>query len=169
MRGAVVQVSGFAGAGKSTLCRALVDLEPGWLHVEADRCLPYADASVFANDRVRADLVRSFHESIAAYTARCFVAVVDGSLPVGPDALRRECLESLARASGGHLVRVEVQIDRHTRDERNPDSSAEAVEWFERQLSMSAIRSEQFDLTVDARAYETDDVRKKLKRLLGSR
>lgn len=166
MRGAVVQVSGFAGAGKSTLCRALVDLEPGWLHIEADRCLPHAHASLFTNERVRADLVRAFHESVAAYTARGFVAVVDGSLPAGPDTLRHDCLESLASASGGDLVRVELQIDRPTWDERNPGASAEAVEWFERQSSMSDNRSERFDLAVDARAYEPADVRTKLKELL---
>ena len=90
MRGVAVHVSGLAGAGKSTLCRALVNAEPGWVHVEADRCLPQAHESFYSDAEVVGDLVIAFHESIAAYTARGFVVLVDGSLPAGPETLRRD-------------------------------------------------------------------------------
>jgi chloramphenicol 3-O-phosphotransferase len=166
MQGIAIVISGLAGAGKSTLCRALVNAEPGWVHVEADRCLPQVHESVYADERVRGDLVLALHESIAAYTARGFVALVDGSLPAGPEALRRDCLEALTVAGGGRLVRVQVQIDRDSWDRRNPDARAEAREWRERQLSVSATRSEEFDLTVDAQAYDVAQVVKDLKALV---
>lgn len=166
MHGVAVHISGLAGAGKSTLCRALVNAVPGWVHVEADRCLPQVHESVYTDERALGDLVLALHESIAAYTSRGFVALVDGSLPAGPDALRRNCLKALATASEGNLVRVEVQIDRDTWDRRNPDAGTEDRDWLERQLSNSAARSEAFDLVVDAERYDIAQVAADLKALV---
>ncbi|HEY9293243.1 MAG TPA: hypothetical protein VIP98_18350 [Microlunatus sp.] len=166
MHGVAVHVSGLAGAGKSTLCRALVNAEAGWVHVEADRCLPQASERVYADAQMIGDLVLAFHESIVAYIARGFVVLVDGSLPAGPETLRRECLDALAVANQGALVRVEVQIGREAWGRRNPGASLGDRGWLERQLSMSAARSERFDLIVDAEHYDIAQVVMDLKALV---
>jgi chloramphenicol 3-O-phosphotransferase len=166
MRGVAVHVSGPAGAGKSTLCRAMVNAEAGWLHLEADRCLPQAHESVYADAQLSGDLILAFHEAIAAYTARGFVVLVDGSLPAGPETRRRKCLDALAVANQGPLLRVEVQIDRDAWSRRNPNASPEARDWLERQLSAAATRAEEFDLIVDADHYDTSQVVADLKALL---